>query len=482
MIPFDAAPGRAQAERRLRRRVSRAVDKRRPRPRRGPTVAAVAALVVALAAAGGAAAQTPRLGGFLSLDRRFEIGGDQVRVADFYNRFRAEVSSDPGEGLYLFVSLDARFYDFSPGRSGSEGGELGPPTELSVWEAYVELRRFLVDDLDLTVGKQRVRWGTADELNPTDIVNAHDLTDLVDFTARVPTWALRADYYLGEKTLTGVWLPTARPPLLPRGGAALFQGDLTNLVPPGARVVALEDRMESASRRPADGVYGIRFAGYAAGVDYSVSWVDGSHGIPVPTRLELAPDGDASDPDGLTGKVVFGVPRARFLGADMVTDLGGARLWGEATLVLPERVETTALLEGEGVVARRLTVDDRPFIRSTVGVDYTFPGGWYGNLQWAHGLFLERGADAVHDYVVGRVEKGFLRDELEMALGGAVEAGSWSDPGEDLGWGFFPELTYSPVDNLEWVVGTFLVGGRGASLFGVWDDADQAYARVKVSF
>ncbi|HZD04503.1 MAG TPA: DUF1302 family protein, partial [Longimicrobiales bacterium] len=400
------------------------------------------------------------------------------------NRFRGELSSSPTEDLHLFVSVDTRFYDFPSAGSGTDPGSAGrgPSTEMSVWEAYVELRSFLVDALDVTVGKQRIRWGTADELNPTDIVNGHDLTDLVDFTARVPTWALRADYYLGEKTLTAVWLPTAQTPLLPPGGAALLRGDLTGLTPSGARIVSLQDRMEAPSRRLADGVLGLRFAGYAGGVDYSLSWVDGSHGIPVPERLEWTRTGGETGADDLSGVVRYGLPRAHFLGADLVTEVGGARLWGEATLVLPERAETVSLIDGEGPVARKQTVDDRPHVRSTLGLDYTFPGGWYGNLQWAHGLFLERGAGNLHDYAVGRVEKSFLRDELKMALGGALEAGSWSAVRDNLGYGFFPELTWSPVDDLEWVAGAFVVGGRGASLFGAWDATDQVYARVKVSF
>lgn len=74
-----------------------------------------------------------------------------------------------------------------------------------------------------------------------------------------------------------------------------------------------------------------------------------------------------------------------------------------------------------------------------------------------------------------------------MPLGGALEVGTWSGDrawldGSDVGCGVFPEVTYSPMDNVELEVGAFVVGGRGSSLFGAWDGTDQVYTRVKVSF
>jgi hypothetical protein len=35
--------------------------------------------------------------------------------------------------------------------------------------------------LELTVGRQRIAWRTADRLNPTDNINAYDLEDIWDF-------------------------------------------------------------------------------------------------------------------------------------------------------------------------------------------------------------------------------------------------------------------------------------------------------------
>ena len=46
---------------------------------------------------------------------------------------------------------------------------------LEVREAYVQLYGFLTKNLDVTIGRQLIVWGTADKLNPTDNLNPLDL-------------------------------------------------------------------------------------------------------------------------------------------------------------------------------------------------------------------------------------------------------------------------------------------------------------------
>ncbi|MFV2007968.1 MAG: hypothetical protein ACC667_10995, partial [Longimicrobiales bacterium] len=155
-----------------------------------------------------------------------------------------------------------------------------------------------------------------------------------------------------------------------------------------------------------------------------------------------------------------------------------------AVLVFPEGQErvVSTTIGTTTTVERVVALEDGSFFRSTVGLDYTFPGGWYANAQWAHGLFFERGSDELHDYFMGRLERSFRQDEVKVAFGGAMEVATWSDISDNLGYGVFPELTYSPADDVELTVGAFVVGGRGSSLFGAWDATDQVYTRVKVSF
>ncbi len=128
-----------------------------------------------------------------------------------------------------------------------------------------------------------------------------------------------------------------------------------------------------------------------------------------------------------------------------------------------------------------VALDDKPYFKFTLGSDYTFPGGYYLNVQWMHGFFTERGG-TLNDYFFARLEKILFDDQLKIAFGGALEVDKWDNVNENYGYGFFPELIYQGIDNLEIAVGTFLVGGKSVTLLGSWKNANQVYLRVKVSF
>jgi hypothetical protein len=430
-------------------------------------------------------AQQVHVGGFVQLDRRFALGGDSVRLADFYNVFRPELTASFGGRVDLVVSLDFRFYDFTTARSTDDlkDADLHVPSSLTVWEAQARISGFLLDPLDLTIGKQRVQWGTADGINPTDRLNPYDLSDLTDFTARIPTWAVRAEYYATDDwKVEAVWTPTAHGPLLPPGADGALAG-AGGPAPPRS-VSSWEEHFEGPLPRMSDNQYGLKIAGHTAGLDVSMSYFYGFDGIPAVDRVLLVGQAEASASQAFEGHAWTALPHIRVLGADLATDWRGVGLWGEGAVVFPEEIArvTVVMANGDSVRNRSVTLKDRPYATWTLGGDYTFAGGWYLNLQWAHGLFLERGADELHDYLVGRFEQRLFRETVTLTLKGAVEVARWSNPLAHLGIGAFPEVVYAPVDNVDVSLGAFLAGGAGTTLFGRWGDVDQVYIRVKASF
>ena len=434
-----------------------------------------------------AAQEPPRFGGFLQLDRRFELGGDELLTADFYNRFRPELMLSPTSGLYMTASLDVRFYDLPATRSLAdlEGPERNFPTELTVWEAYVQASDFLLPGMDLRVGKQRIQWGTADKLNPTDQIDAYDLSDITSFTERIPTWSAMVEYYLPAGTLTAIWSPVFHPPLLPRGGSLLML-DADGLAEAiGAPIRSIEDRLVTPSRRLGSGRTAVKFSGFLAGFDVSLSYAAGYDALPILRRLELVPVDELDPSLGFDARMELGFVRTRTAGFDFATEVGGIGIWGEGALLFPEKVWTDQLVgTGSGALpSRDVALEDRSFLRSTVGFDYTFRGGWYLNGQWAHGLFFERGAGDLHDYFIGSLEKPLFGGGVTVRLGGGLEMERWSKGASaNSGYILLPEITFKPVDNLEIASGAFLVDGRGRSLFRRWDAFDQAFLRMKVTF
>jgi hypothetical protein len=54
------------------------------------------------------------------------------------------------------------------------------PYNFEIREAYVQLYGFPNKNIDIKIGRQRIAWGTADLVNPTDNLNPYDLEDVLD--------------------------------------------------------------------------------------------------------------------------------------------------------------------------------------------------------------------------------------------------------------------------------------------------------------
>jgi len=409
--------------------------------------------------------QQLRPGGFLQLDKRFNVGGDSIGIADFYNRFRMELGASLNEQLYVFSSVDIRFYDLPRVSNLKQLEDVNRqyPTDLTLWEAYADVYGFLLKNLDIRIGKQRISWGTADKLNPTDNLNPDDFSDLINFAEKIPTWAIKGDYYLGDFTLTGIWVPSLTPILLPRFGSQLFLGDLA----PGLR-----DTLALPSPGLKRSMFAFKISGNLGKWDYSLSYFNGYDDIPVLSRFSLG------NPVGANLYMKF--PKMQVLGADFATELAGVGFWGEGALFFPEKVIMKTVIGNS--VENSVALDDKPYFKFTVGGDYTFPGGWYFNIQWMHGFFTERGNDFLHDYFIGKVDKNIFNDDVKVSLGGGLEIGNWDNVSNTYGYGIFPELVYQAIDNLELTLGAFIVEGQKQAVFGSWKNSDQAYLRMKINF
>ncbi len=402
------------------------------------------------------------------MDKRVYVNDNALPLDDFYNRFRFETSISPNGNLYIFSSVDFRFYDVARVDELNDLENINQlfPTNISLWEAYVSVYGFLIDDIDLKIGKQRISWGTADKLNQTDNLNSKDFSDIYNFTEKIPGWAAKLSYYLGDYTFTAVWLPNFEPVLLPRNGTSLFLG---------SDLASLKDSVILPANKLGNSMFAFKLSGNIAGWDYSLSYFNGYDDIPILTSLDFNPD----PANGNLGKAELSFPKIQVIGADFSTEISGIGLWGEGALVIPDKVFTD--ISAPGMNYQTVALDDKPYFKFTLGSDYTFPGGYYFNIQWMHGFFTER-AGELNDYFFASLEKVVFNNQLKIALGGALEVDRWNSINENYGYGFFPELTYQGIDNLEIAVGTFLVGGKPVTLLGSWNDANQAYLRVKVSF
>ena len=321
--------------------------------------------------------------------------------------------------------------------------ERAEPTRFEAHAAYVEALDIFLPGLDLRVGQQIVSWGVGDQFNPTNNLNANDVEDKLLFGAQQANLMARLDYTISDRlALQGVLVPVFRPALLPASaplGVALV--DRLPHVDPAlrqrilaetaaARIFGFPTVVETANvalpeNTWRDAQVGLRVAATLFEQDIALSWYRGRTDIPFAadnfTRQVMAESCNPNDSteciDGqLRTTVTLSYPQLQVVGLNLSGEVDLLGWATDAIQPLGYRVELgvyfpkaqrLAMRQTEVVFLgatrpageyaypggeRPLVLDDQPFAKWVVGLDYTFNEYFYTNVQWVHGLVDELGA------------------------------------------------------------------------------------------
>jgi hypothetical protein len=363
------------------------------------------------------------------------------------------------------------------------------PYNLEVREAYVQLNGFLTKNLDLSIGRQRIVWGTADKLNPTDNLNPLDLEDILDFGRRRGSDAINLNYYINNDfSLQGVFIPIFQPANMPVG---IFANILnpTLEMPDGMALESVSDTLtmpkynigESSSA-------GLKLKGFAKGVNFSLSYVWGFDGLPFATKNTFIP---VNALGGINIHSQLSYARTHIIGADLVTSIAGFGVWAEAAAFIPEKDvmmtnDLSALYPTSPVPVTQdsLILDkSKPYIKFVVGGDYFFSDGSYLNVQYLHGFIHERARENLNDYFFLRYEKTFLNDKLKITpIGGGFIVTDWNKMKDNYALVYMPEIAYKATTNSEITVSTTIFDGKGDNLFSNLKDYNMFMCKLKYSF
>jgi hypothetical protein len=177
----------------------------------------------------------------------------------------------------------------------------------SLQRAPVSIRQlaavFKTANFTITLGKQFIRWGEADFLNPTDRFAPTDLLNLV-YQEVLPVTAARVTYTHGNNTFNAVWQPEFTPARIP------LVNQRWTFLPPAYYSFSIEDR---GSLFPARSSFGARWSHSAATCEYSLSFYDGFNYFP---DFNVRVDAAASR---LTYSRLY--PALRLYGADLTVPL-----------------------------------------------------------------------------------------------------------------------------------------------------------------
>ncbi len=422
-----------------------------------------------------------QIGGYIATDWRVKTNDGELTWNE--NRLNLEIDASPVGDAHVFAQFWIRGLGFTEARSSADLMGLDKrksnPWDLFLREAYVDLYSFLLPDLDLRIGRQRIAWGSADKINPTDNLNPDDMEDIWDFGRHLGTSSMLATYYLGDVTLTAVFIPAFTPAVLPPpewGKALSAPFELPGGLTPGniTDELALPDNTLKKGASAA-----VKIARPILNYDVSLSYYRGRSDLPMATRLVLTPT------SGTTADIhtVLSFPRISVLGADFSGAIGNVGIWAEMGVYFPEAVHTTIDLSaaGGGLLSSQ-SLPEEHFTRYVVGGDYTFRNGLYINGQFIHGFIHEMGRESLHNYIVGGIEKRFRSDTLKITLGGAAEIPDLGDITKRYALIGMPGISYYPSDNSEMNFGIRFILASGQTSFGNLADMDEVFFKVKYSF
>ena len=363
------------------------------------------------------------------------------------------------------------------------------PYNLEIREAYVQIYGFLSKNLDVTFGRQRIAWGTADKLNPTDNLNPYDMEDILDFGRHRGSDAINLNYYFNNDfSMQGVFIPFFQPANMPVG---IFSGALN----PGTDLpqgMVLKENTDTILmpryNLSQSSISGLKLKGFVKGVDFSVSYVWGIDGLPLNTRNTFIPV-DTLGGINIVSQLSFA--RTHIIGADLATSLGGIGFWVEGAVFIPDKniVMTNDLsafypMSPVPVTQDSLILDKtKPYVKFIVGGDYFFADGSYFNLQYMHGFIHERGNKDLNDYFFLQYEKKFFNDKLKVApIGGGFIVADWNEIKDNYALVYMPEIAYQATGNAEITLSAVIFDGKGNNLFANLKDYNMFMFKLKYSF
>lgn len=369
------------------------------------------------------------------------------------------------------------------------------PWRLECDAAYIDIRD-IAPGLDIRIGRQIVHWGASDMFNPTAVVNSDDLEDRAVFREPIANEMIRVDYtyiperegWLGDVIFSFVWVPVFRPSQLPRSAmlpmvdpnedVPVVENDVRESISNLRGTVSnlLEDpevHSETPEFSLANSQWGFRVQARMMETDFSLSYYRGFDDFPVMTEAEAV----LGESGGVASNVTLVYPRMNMFGFDIngqIPFLDNMGFWIEAAVMFPERIGLSFVMPGLAEV-EGTAVEGRPFLKLTVGLDYSFNQNVMLIAQYVRGMINEFGAHHLSNILFVGLDLKFWSDRILIRLVGLMQMdwldealrgdpyGSWED---QLSANLFPMVRINPWGAIEIDLGAIIPIGHEDSYFG----------------
>lgn len=357
------------------------------------------------------------------------------------------------------------------------------PVRVRVGEAWVDGYDLLTEGLDLRVGNQRIRWGTADGYSPTDRINPYDLEDPTLFDRRLPTPAAHLRYHLGDLTFSAAWLPFFVPALLAPDVVEIATSeeaardvdiDFGDAEPPEIR--DLDTRIILPPQTLGEMQVATRIQWAAPFGDFGLGYFYGRDTLPQLSG-EVIPESFFSMEEV---DVIVNVryPRLQMLAADARAPLfAGMTGWLDLGVIFPTRTRLYISEERLEDLARLNIIDEpdgdveveiqsgEPYVTFATGLDRSFGPHVYLNVQYLYGFLFERNPQDLHHYAIATLRIPAQDAPVEWE----VRAGAEANPALDaFGWLASSRLAVRHDDALELALSAQLQDGQTGSTLALF--------------
>ncbi len=362
-------------------------------------------------------------------------------------------------------------------------------TDLTLHETYLQYNR---SNWEMSLGKQRVRWGKSDQLSPIDSINPQDFRQFItiDLEDRaLPSWMLRNRWHgesIGFETIIQPWFKKSKIEYFDSNWA-LYRNLRESIIANPSAPDDLKDYVRDLrveTDKPSKSLDNMsaaaRFTWQTEQTDFALSYHYGWETLPTITNFPVKNIDYSGEPDpDLTEllkdavftdqKVQAKYKRQQTVGFEWESVLDPVGFRGEIAYI-----DHVAFLSSDLTSARK------PVIHLVSGIDYTSVTDWYFNVQ---GSWYR-----IHDYsseilyfeentvsLLGEISKPVWQGNLEFSL-------QYNYTITDQSSYLQPSVTLKYFRNLECETGVNIFSGDDDTLFGSYDRDDQAYIRIKAFF
>ncbi len=403
----------------------------------------------------------------------------QMEFSGFYQNWMAVRAAEENDIMLIRnrVRLDGNLYGETVGgyfsidiRNDGTSGEYD--FETSFREAYVDL---FFSNVEFRLGKQQVVWGKADGVFINDIVCPLDMSMflLQDFdNIRMGLPMAKANLYLGNWMLEGLWIPKFEPWQFAEAGS---DWEFTLSVPPDTvwdlipNVIHLNDE-ELPENSLENSEFGLKLSTFLLGADISLLYLDGYADLPViqVDSVTMIIDPTLEVPTQMDTYLSPIYYRSPMYGLNFSRPVFTTVIRGELGYFGDRRFSNVNM--------QTVTSD---YFSGMMGLDFTGPLGSSISFQAIHRQIMDYKSGMVDDeteqMATATISGSFLRETVIASVLGLA------DVNEDAGLGRL-DISYAWSDALRISLGGFLLWGNEDTLFGQFDVNDNIYLKIKYSF